>query len=165
MHTSPANHVTDKHYLRQAINLGYEAIRTHTGGPFGALIVLDNVIIGRGQNAVTSTHDPTAHAEVNAIRHACRHVRTHKLTGATLYTSCEPCPMCLGAIYWARIERVVFAATALDAATIAQFDDHHFYHEIALPWEVRKMPYDQLLHDEGRQLFETWRNKPDKEMY
>jgi tRNA(Arg) A34 adenosine deaminase TadA len=156
---------TDDKFMFRAIELGMESMDQNTGGPFGAVIVLDNKIIGEGKNSVTSQNDPTAHAEINAIRDACKNLGSYSLQGTVLYTSCEPCPMCLGAIYWARIGRIVYAATREDATRIAGFDDEFFYDEMNMPGKDRKIEYLQILGTEGRRLFEAWRLKPDKDMY
>lgn len=134
------------------------------GGPFGAIVVKDQKIVGHGQNQVTSSLDPTAHAEVNAIRDACQQLKTFELSGCTLYTSCEPCPMCLGAIYWARIDRIVFAATRHDAAS-ANFDDEWLYKEVALPWQERRLDCQQIGQPEAMELFDEWNAKSDKIRY
>jgi tRNA(Arg) A34 adenosine deaminase TadA len=157
--------LSDEYFLQKAIALGRQGLLANKGGPFGAIVVLDGEIIGRGQNEVTSGNDPTAHAEVNAIRRACQRQGTFHLPGSVLYTSCEPCPMCLGAIYWAHIERVVFSTTRYDASEIAGFDDAHFYSEVMAPWNRRKMQHTQLLHEEGLRLFREWTDKKDKTMY
>ena len=132
--------------------------------PFGAVIVKDGEIVGEGFNQVTSTNDPTAHAEVMAIRNACQNLGSFQLDGCTLYTSCEPCPMCLGAIYWARPARVFYAATREDAAN-AGFDDQFIYDEIEKNIEDRQMKLVNLMHDEGLTIFENWENKSDKKKY
>lgn len=134
------------------------------GGPFGAVIVKDGKIIAEGWNQVTSTNDPTAHAEVVAIRRASQAVENFDLTGAELYTSCEPCPMCLSAVYWARISRIYFANTRKDAAR-HQFDDDFIYTEIPKAIEERKIPTRQLLHDEAYEVFKEWDLKTDKVRY
>ena len=157
----------DKHrfFLQQAIQLASKGMTANEGGPFGAIIVDKNgVIIGRGNNKVTSTNDPTAHAEVVAIRDACKNLNSFQLEGCTLYTSCEPCPMCLGAIYWARPEKVIFAAGRADAAKIG-FDDDFIYQEIPLPIEKRQIPTEQLLREEGIAVFDAWAAKVDKVKY
>ncbi|MCB0637970.1 MAG: nucleoside deaminase [Lewinella sp.] len=155
---------TDQEFLAQAIEMAREGMRDNTGGPFGAVIVKDGRIIGRGANRVTSSNDPTAHAEIVAIRQACEYLGDFQLSGCTLYTSCEPCPMCLGAIFWARPDRFVFAANRQDAAE-GGFDDDFIYHEIDLPPHERRIPGSQLLREEGRQLFEEWRKKKDRIKY
>jgi tRNA(Arg) A34 adenosine deaminase TadA len=134
------------------------------GGPFGAVIVKDGRIVGEGWNRVTSTNDPTAHAEVVAIREACRALGTFKLDGAVLYTSCEPCPMCLAATYWARIGRIVYANSRADAAAIG-FDDDFLYREIPLPLEARSIPIVRALAGEAIRVFEDWAAKPDRIAY
>ena len=154
----------DNYFIAAAIKLAREGMNTNVGGPFGAIVVKNQEIIGRGQNQVTSSHDPTAHAEVVAIRDACQNLNTFELRDCTIYTSCEPCPMCLGAIYWARIDRVVFAATRHDAAQ-ANFDDEWLYREIPLAWEERKMDYQQIGQSEATKLFEDWNAKSDKTPY
>jgi len=154
----------DQHFIAMAIDLARQGMRANRGGPFGAVVVKDQQIVGRGQNEVTSANDPTAHAEVNAIRDACQQLDTFELNGCTLYTSCEPCPMCLGAIYWARIDRIVFAATRYDA-TQANFDDAWLYREVNLPWPERKLDYRQIGQTEAAQLFDEWNHKSDKTHY
>jgi tRNA(Arg) A34 adenosine deaminase TadA len=154
----------DAYFIRKAIELARLGMNNDQGGPFGALIVKDGEVIGQGYNQVTSHNDPTAHAEVVAIREACCHLVHFQLTGCTLYTSCEPCPMCLGAIYWARPERVVFAASRTDAAE-AGFDDDHIYRELKLPPEDRTLLIEQSLEEEGRAVFREWIGKPDKKVY
>lgn len=150
--------------MREAIRLSLENMRRGQGGPFGAVVVKDDRIIGRGWNKVTSRHDPTAHAEVEAIREACANLGTHELTGAVIYTSCEPCPMCLGAIYWARLERIYYANTRSDAAAI-QFDDELLYTEIPKRLEDRRIPMTPCLRDEALPVFQEWRMKTDKVPY
>jgi len=134
------------------------------GGPFGAVIVQAGLIVSEGWNQVTSSNDPTAHAEIMAIRSAAASLGRFSLAGCTLYTSCEPCPMCLAAAYWARVDRVVYAATRQDAAAIG-FDDHAIYRELALPASQRSLPMQQMLHAEGVQVFDAWRAKADKTPY
>lgn len=145
----------DEVFLREAIQLASEGMTTDQGGPFGSVIVRDGQIVGKGFNMVTSTNDPTAHAEVVAIRDACRNLGTFQLDGCTLYASCEPCPMCLGAIYWARPSRVVYAAQHADAASVG-FDDQFIYEEIDKPHEHRHIPMHQLLRDEAEAVFKEW---------
>jgi len=151
-------------YLQEAIALAREGVDKGTGGPFGCVIVKDGRVIGRGSNLVTSSNDPTAHAEVVAIRDACGRLKDYQLTGCDLYTSCEPCPMCLGAIYWARPRRVVYASTRLQAAD-AGFDDDLIYREINLEMSERSIPFDLEPRPEALDLFEYWKNKPDKRSY
>ena len=145
----------DDFFLREAIQLAREGMTTDQGGPFGCVIVRDGEIVGKGCNRVTSTNDPTAHAEVVAIRDACQHLGTFQLDGCTLYASCEPCPMCLGAIYWARPSRIVYAAFHSDAAD-AGFDDQFIYEELDKAREHRHIPMHQLLRDEANQVFREW---------
>ena len=134
------------------------------GGPFGAVVVRQGKIVARGWNRVTSTNDPTAHAEVTAIRDACKKLKTFQLDDCELYTSCEPCPMCLAAIYWARCKKFYYANTRRDAAKIG-FDDDLIYREVARPIARRKIPMKQLLRPEALKVFAEWKNKPDKIRY
>ena len=154
----------DEKFMREAIGLSLEKMRTNQGGPFGAVIVRSGEIIARGWNQVTSTNDPTAHAEVTAIREACRHLGDFRLQGCELYTSCEPCPMCLSAIYWARLDRIYFGATRHDAAE-AGFDDDFLYREIPLPPERRTLPCQPLLREAAVAAFAEWKAKADKTPY
>lgn len=155
----------DEHYLREAISLSRTGMERNDGGPFGCVIVKDGEIIGRGNNRVTSSNDPTAHAEVVAIREACQKLGSFQLEGCTLYTSCEPCPMCLGAIYWARPDRIVFAAQREDAAA-AGFDDQLIYDELPLPPEKRRIPTTAgLLRLDAQAVFSAWIAKQDKTTY
>ena len=156
--------MTDKDFMKEAIRLSLEGMRNKQGGPFGAIVVKNGQIIGRGNNRVASTNDPTAHAEIVAIRQACRHLGSFQLDGCTLYTSCEPCPMCLGAIYWARPDKIFYACTKSDAAAIG-FDDDFIYKEMALPVEKRKIPARQLLRQEGLRAFKEWEEMDDKVVY
>jgi tRNA(Arg) A34 adenosine deaminase TadA len=156
--------MTHQYFMKEAIRLSLEGMRNGKGGPFGAVVVKDGKIIGRGNNRVSSSNDPTAHAEVVAIRDACQHLGHFQLDGCILYTSCEPCPMCLGAIYWARPERIFYACTKADAATIG-FDDDFIYKELELPLPERKIPAEQLLREEGVKAFEEWAGKDDKVEY
>lgn len=151
-------------FMRRAIALSREHMQAGHGGPFGAVVVFDGRIVGEGWNQVTGSNDPTAHAEVVAIRAACRHLNRFALQGAVLYTSCEPCPMCLAAAYWARIDRLYFANTQADAAAI-DFDDAFLYRELALPMAARQLPCEPLLRDEALKVFDEWRVKPDKVPY
>ena len=151
-------------FMREAIRLATDAMRNKRGGPFGAIIVRNGEIIGRGWNQVTTANDPTAHAEVMAIRDACARLGTFKLEGCELYASCEPCPMCLAAAHWARVGKVFYAATRTDAAT-AGFDDERLHREIALPLEQRKLLMEQLLCSEAQTIFKEWIAKPDKMGY
>lgn len=154
----------DTRFMQRAIELARIGMETGQGGPFGCVIVKDDVIVGEGNNGVTSTNDPTAHAEIVAIRNACNTLKRFQLNGCAIYTSCEPCPMCLGAIYWARPKRVFYASTREDAAA-AGFDDEHIYEELAKPNEGRERVMTNLLRDEGLALFEAWNAKVDKVAY
>jgi guanine deaminase len=151
-------------FMREAIWLSREGMQGSRGGPFGCVIVKDNAIVGRGNNRVTSTCDPTAHAEVVAIREACAALKTFDLTGSSLYTSCEPCPMCLAAIYWARIDAIYYANTRVDAANIG-FDDDLIYREVALAIEHRSKTMKPLLRDEAQTVFQEWMQKDDRIPY
>jgi len=151
-------------FMQEAIRLALEPMRRGAAGPFGAVVVRDGHTVGCGWNQVTSANDPTAHAEVMAIREACRRLGTFRLDGCELYASCEPCPMCLGAIYWARIRRLYFAATRLDAAE-AGFDDLLIYEEIARPLTQRRLPAVQLLRDQALAAFVEWKANPGKTAY
>jgi guanine deaminase len=151
-------------FMREAIDLAIQTMRQGKGGPFGAVIVRDGVIISRGANEVTSSNDPTAHAEIVAIRRGCQHLGNFSLAGCDIYASCEPCPMCLSAIYWARIGRLFYAATRHDAAT-AGFDDEWIYQQIPLAVADRKLPCRQLLREPAVAAFSEWRSKPDKTSY
>jgi guanine deaminase len=150
-------------FMREAIRLSEESVK-NGGGPFGAVVVKDNQIIARGNNQVTLTHDPTAHAEVVAIRKACEHLQSFQLEDCDLYTSCEPCPMCLGAIYWARPRRIFFGNTKADAARIG-FDDQFIYQEIQTPFAQRKIPMIPLLSKEAILAFQLWEQSPNKVKY
>jgi tRNA(Arg) A34 adenosine deaminase TadA len=151
-------------YMRRAIALAANNVRNAAGGPFGALIVHSGEIIAEGANAVTASNDPTAHAEIVAIRRACENLGRFELRGCDLYSSCEPCPMCLGAIYWARLDRLWFACTRTDAAD-AGFDDSFLYHEIPRPIEARSIPTLILLRDEGIAALRDWVASPVKVPY
>jgi len=151
-------------FMREAIRLSFAMMRKNRGGPFGAVVVHGSEVVGRGANSVTSSNDPTAHAEIVAIREACRRLKTFKLDDCELYTSCEPCPMCLSAIYWARLRRIYYANTRRDAANIS-FDDDFLYREVALPPGRRQLPMKQLLRSEAIKAFEEWQAKPDKIIY
>src|SRR6266478_9409894 len=145
-------------FMARAIQLAVENVRSGQGGPFGAVVVKDGNIIAEGANQVTVDHDPTAHAEVLAIRQACRKLGLFELKGCELYTSCEPCPMCLGAIYWTRLSRVYFGSLAADASQ-AGFDDSFIYREIAQPHSERGIPMTQLMREEGLAAFQAWQEK------
>lgn len=151
-------------FIREAIRLSREKMRRNAGGPFGAVVVRRGKVVGRGWNRVTSAKDPTAHAEIMAIREACRHLKTFRLDNCELYTSCEPCPMCLAAGYWARLRKIYYANTRRDAAKIG-FDDEWLYHEMARPVSRRKLPMKQFLRKEALEVFTEWENKPDKIRY
>src|SRR5581483_1922549 len=151
-------------FMRAAIELSLKKMRDDCGGPFGAIIVRKNKIVGRGWNRVTSTNDPTAHAEVSAIRDACKKLKTFKLDGCEIYVNCEPCPMCLAAIYWARIEKIFYANTRKDAAEI-DFDEDLIYREISLPISRRKILMKQLLRAEALEVFAEWKSKAVKVRY
>ena len=154
----------DRQHMRRAIALSQEMMKANQGGPFGAVITRGDQIIAEGFNKVTSSNDPTAHAEVTAIREACKAEGDFSLEGCTIYTSCEPCPMCLAAIYWARISRIVYANSRTDAADIG-FDDDFLYREIPLPLNERSIPTEQVLGDEALVVFQAWGSKPDKTLY
>ncbi len=154
----------DQAYLARAVALSREHMERGEGGPFGAVIVRDGTVLAEGWNRVTSSNDPTAHAEVTAIRRACEAVGDFSLRGATLYTSCEPCPMCLAASYWARLDRVLYANGREDAAAIG-FDDEWLYREVATPIEARSLPMRRLLAAEALEVFRDWDAKPDKVPY
>ena len=149
--------------MRRAIALAVENV-ANGGGPFGAVIARDGEIVAEGVNRVTANHDPTAHAEVSAIRAACSQLQTFDLTGCEIYTLCEPCPMCLGAIYWAHLDRIYYGANQHDAAAI-NFDDAFIYRELAVPIEEREKQMTALLPDEALAAFEAWRQKADKVEY
>lgn len=151
-------------WIQETIELAIKNVHAGTGGPFGAIVVKDGQIVGRGRNQVTSLNDPTAHAEVQAIRDACRNLNTYQLTDCIIYSSCEPCPMCIGAIYWSRPKAVYFAATKHDAAD-AGFDDHFIYEQIALPLEERSIKMQQLMTDDHTKPFEVWKQIPNKLEY
>ena len=150
-------------FMRQAIALAVENIK-NGGGPFGAVIVKDGKVVATGVNRVTANNDPTAHAEVSAIRAACTKLGTFDLSGCSIYTSCEPCPMCLGAIYWAHIDKIYYGANQYDAAKI-DFDDSFIYRELELKPEERQKPVENILHDEALAPFRAWQEKQDKIKY
>lgn len=150
--------------MRRAIALALENVSTGRGGPFGAVVVRGETIIAEGTNQVTSTNDPSAHAEMVAVRAACRALANFQLAGCEIYSSCEPCPMCLGLIYWARPDKVFYGVTAEDAATIG-FDDSFIYRELQLPRSARSIPMTQMLRDDALVAFRTWQQKPDKTPY
>jgi guanine deaminase len=154
----------DNPFMARAIQLSIDNIRSGRGGPFGAVVVKEGAVIAEGTNQVTSANDPTAHAEILVIREACNKLGVFDLRGCEIYTSCEPCPMCLGAIYWARISRVYFANSAADAREIG-FDDSMIYDELAQPHSRRKIPMIQMMHKEASAAFREWETKPNKIMY
>jgi guanine deaminase len=151
-------------FMARAIQLSIENVRSGRGGPFGAVVVKNGEIVAEAVNCVTEINDPTAHAEVVAIREACRKLTFFELKGCEIYTSCEPCPMCLGAIYWARPDRVFFGNTAEDAARVG-FDDSFIYKEIARPYAERKIPMIQMMREEALEGFREWDEKPNKAAY
>ena len=153
--------MVDHLFMARAIELAIENVRSGRGGPFGAVVVKDGRVLAEGTNRVTSLNDPTAHAEVIAMRTACAALGAFQLDGCDLYTTCEPCPMCLGAIYWARPARVYFAATAADAAA-AGFDDAFIYQQIALPRAEREIPFLELMREESLACFRAWAEKQDR---
>ncbi len=150
--------------MRRAIQLSAENIRAGRGGPFGAIVVHDGQIVGEGANVVTSTNDPTAHAEIIAIREACRALGRFHLEGCDIYATCEPCPMCLGAIYWSHLSRIYFANAKEDASAIG-FDDSYIYQQLDRSIQQRSVPMLQMLRDEAVCIFDEWQRKPDKIEY
>ncbi|HET6200934.1 MAG: nucleoside deaminase [Candidatus Acidiferrales bacterium] len=160
----PAKNSDPDSFMARAIELSLENIRSNQGGPFAALIVKDTEIISEGTNRVTSANDPTAHAEIVAIREACRKLRRFDLSGCEIYASCEPCPMCLGAIYWARLAKIYFANTAEDAAKIG-FDDSLIYDETCRPLTERRIPMVPLMRAAAIRVFHAWEAKPDRISY
>ena len=157
--------VSDKNiFMAEAIKLAADNLLSGNGGPFGAVIVKDGKIVGRGSNSVTSTNDPTAHAEVNAIRDACKNLNTFQLDDCEIYTSCEPCPMCLGAIYWARPTKIYYACTKVDAAN-AGFDDSFIYEEINIPLSERSIPANQMMQNDALNVFKNWTEMENKIEY
>ena len=151
-------------FMREAIRLSLQNLSTGEGGPFGAVVVKDGKIIAWGNNQVTKTNDPTAHAEIVAIRNACKTLGSFQLEGCEIYTSCEPCPMCLGAIYWARPDKIYYANSKEDASEAA-FDDAFIYEEMAKPIHERKLFTKQILREEALIAFKQWIDMPDKELY
>ncbi len=154
----------DNYFMRRAIALSRDMMRAGRGGPFGAVVVKDGRIVAEGYNKVTSANDPTAHAEIVAIREACRLLNTFSLKGCDIYASCEPCPMCLSAIYWARLDQIYYANSREDAARVG-FDDEHLYAEVGRAVEQRQVPMVRLLGDEALAAFQEWEEKPDKIPY
>ena len=153
-----------KIFIQAAVDEALKALKNNEGGPFGCVIVKDGKIVGRGHNKVTSTNDPTAHAEVMAIRDACKNLKSFQLTDCTIYTSCEPCPMCLGAIYWARPDKVFYGSTKADAASIG-FDDAFIYKEINLDYSQRSIPFEQCARDIALEPFNKWDSLEGKVEY
>ena len=153
-----------KKFMKEAIELSAQGMHNNEGGPFGAVIVKDGEIVGRGNNRVTSSNDPTAHAEVVAIRDACERLGTFQLDDCEIYTSCEPCPMCLGAIYWARLKKMYYACNRDDAAAI-DFDDAFIYEQVSIPIGERTLETVSLLREEGVKVFQQWKEKSDKTEY
>lgn len=151
-------------YMRQAIELAEHNVKNHRGGPFGAIVVHNNHIIGIGTNLVTAINDPTAHAEIIAIRQACKQLNNYQLATCILYSSCEPCPMCFGALYWARVDRVYYAATKEDASAIG-FDDSYIYQQMLVPADNRTITMIQIMRNEALPVFTLWQNTTEKIMY
>lgn len=151
-------------FMRIAIGLSEKNVTEQLGGPFGAVVVKDGKVVAKSGNKVTRTNDPTAHAEVSAIRIACKKLKTFDLTGCVIYTSCEPCPMCLSAVYWSRINTIYYANTKVDAANIG-FDDQFIYEELEKPMTERSLPIQQLLRDEAIQAFKLWEKSPMRVTY
>ncbi|WP_440880575.1 nucleoside deaminase [Tenacibaculum sp. C7A-26P2] len=151
-------------FMSEAVKAAIIGIKNNEGGPFGCIIVKNGEIIGQGNNKVTSTNDPTAHAEVTAIRNACKKLNSFQLHGCTIYTSCEPCPMCLGAIYWARPDKVYYGCGQKDAAKIG-FDDSFIYKQIPLSYHERNIPFEQIGREMALIPFEKWIHKNDKVTY
>lgn len=156
----------DEHiqYMREAVMLAMENLNKKNGGPFGAIVVKDGKVIARGVNTVTTDHDPTAHAEINAIRAACRELTNHQLEGCDIYSSCEPCPMCLSALYWARPRKIFYGASREDAAK-AGFDDSKIYEEIEKHHFLRELPNEQISIPEAGEVFSKWKNSENKIKY
>ena len=154
----------DLRFLERAVELSRQGMENLNGGPFGCVIVKDGEIIGEGCNSVITENDPTAHAEVVALRNACKHLNSFQLTGCDIYTSCEPCPMCLGAIYWARPARVIYANTKADAAAI-RFDDMFIYDEIDKPDEQRQIPFFHMPLESAHHVFKQWMQLANKTEY
>jgi guanine deaminase len=158
------NKDNENKFMLEAVNAALKGMQNNEGGPFGCVIVKDGKIVGRGNNKVTSNMDPTAHAEVMAIRDACKNLNSFQLEGCVIYTSCEPCPMCFGAIYWARPDKVYYGCSQKDAADI-DFDDEFIYKEIELPYEKRSIPFEQVARDIALEPFQKWSDKDDKTVY
>ena len=154
----------EEKFMQEAVALSENGMNNNEGGPFGCVIVKDDTIIGRGNNKVISNNDPTAHAEIVAIREACKSINSFQLDGCELYTSCEPCPMCLGAIYWAR-PKIIYYANSKDDAKHAGFDDSMIYQEMNCDLNDRKIPIIQISSDKAKEIFDLWENKKDKKSY
>ena len=154
----------ENEFMQEAIEVALKGLNNNEGGPFGCVVVKNGKIIGKGNNKVTSTNDPTAHAEINAIREACTNIGSFQLDGCEIYTTCEPCPMCLGAIYWARPDKVYYACNQQDAADVG-FDDQFIYKEIPLPYSERSIPFEQLERETALEVFKEWDEKEDKIEY
>jgi guanine deaminase len=155
---------SESDFMQLAIRLATENVRNGIGGPFGAVVVRNGEVVATGVNRVTTDNDPTAHAEVNAIRAACKALNTFQLQGCVLYTSCEPCPMCLGAVYWVRLDSVYFGNTCHEAAEFG-FDDHFIYEELAVPRERRKLSMVRLLSEQALESFRAWQDLQSKIIY
>jgi len=158
------NEKSHSYFMNEAIKAAIKGVNSNEGGPFGCVIVKDGEIIGRGNNMVTSTNDPTAHAEVTAIRNACKNLNSFQLDNCIIYTSCEPCPMCLGAIYWTRPLKVYYGSSQEDAANIG-FDDQFIYDEIPLPYNERNIPFEQCERETALKPFKIWSDKEAKTEY
>lgn len=154
----------EQKFLDRAVALSRTGMQSGSGGPFGCVIVLGDAIVGEGHNMVTSTNDPTAHAEVVAVRNACRHLQTFQLDNCDVYTSCEPCPMCLGALYWARVRRVIYANSRYEAAAI-EFDDEFIYNEINTDFMARSIPFIHAPHEGAKEVFREWKEMEKKLRY
>ena len=154
----------EEKFMLEAISIGVEGMRNNTGGPFGCVIVKNDEIIGRGCNSVIATNDPTAHAEIVAIRNACKNLQSFQLHDCEVYTTCEPCPMCMGALYWARPKKIYYANSRTDAANVG-FDDADIYEQLVLPVEQRKIAMQCVPCDEATQMFEEWRKMNNKTPY
>ncbi len=151
-------------FMQRAIDLSIENVQKSNGGPFGAVVVKDNRILAEGTNSVVKRSDPTAHAEIVAVREACRKLNSFQLTGCEIYSSCEPCPMCLAALYWARPAKIFYAGTRNDAAEIG-FDDTYIYAQLMLSVERRAIPMKQLMRDQAQEAYRRWKAKPDRKQY
>lgn len=154
----------NRSFMERAIHISLDNVRRGNGGPFGAVVVKDGSIVAEGANCVTAKNDPTAHAEIIAIREACSKLARFSLKDCEIYTSCEPCPMCLGAIYWAHLSRIYFGNVASDASKIG-FDDSFIYREFAQPFATRRIPMIQVMHEEALAAFRAWQDKTDKVLY